>query len=97
MGSLGNPYEQPPGGSPYGDQPQPWYATGTTAAPQPPPPPTGRRRRSGLRTALLIIVAVILLVCIGTVVFAATPYGSDRIERLGTWAADESTRQAVGN
>lgn len=98
-GQPGGPYaqQQPPVGDPYGDSAPPWYATGSTTGSPSFPPPTSRRRRSGWKTALLIIVGLILLVCIGTVIFAATPYGGDQLERLGTWAAEESTKQAGGN
>ena len=90
-GGYGQPYGQQPQGSPYGDQtPQPWYATGSGDM----APPVRRSGRSGLRTALLVIVTVFLLVCIGSIVFAVTPYGSNQVERLGTWAAEEQTRQA---
>lgn len=101
-GQPQNPYGQPPpygqpAGNPYGDAQQPWYATGVTGpigagAPQPPV----KRRRAGWKTALLIIVGLILLLCVGSIIFAITPYGSDQIERLGTWAAEESTQQAGG-
>lgn len=87
-------YGQPPG-DPYADQtPQPWYATGSGSGAS--PPPVRRRGRSRWKTAILIIVGLILLVCIGSIIFAVTPYGSDQVERLGTWAAEESTRQAGG-
>ncbi len=86
----------PPSGDPYGDQtPQPWYATGSGSATTTPPPVRGRGR-STWKTAILIIVGLILLVCIGSIIFAVTPYGSHQVERLGTWAAEESTRQAGG-
>lgn len=89
---YGQPYGQPSQGNPYGDQtPQPWYATGSAETQ---PPPVKRRGRSGWKTALLVIVAMFLVVCIGSVVFAFTPYGMDQIERAGTWAAEEQTRQA---
>ncbi len=85
------PYGHQVQGNPYGNQtPQPWYATGSSDA----PPPVKRRGRSGWKTALLAIVAVFLVICIGLVVFAFTPYGMDQIERAGTWAAEESTKQA---
>ena len=72
-----------------------FIATGSGGMPASPgTPPVKRSGRSGLRTALLVIVAVFLLVCIGSIVFAVTPYGSDQVERLGTWAAEEQTRQA---
>jgi hypothetical protein len=111
-GQQQNPYgqqggygQQPPYGqqspygqqqSTYGQQPggdQPWYATGTDGS----TPPAPKRGRSGWKTALLVIIGLILLFCVGTIIFAITPYGSDQIERLGTWAAEESTRQAGGN
>lgn len=88
---YGQPYGQQSQGNPYVDQtPQPWYATGSGDTPA----PVKRSGRSPLRTVLLVIVAVFLLVCIGSIVFAVTPYGSDQVERLGTWAAEEQTRQA---
>lgn len=87
-------YGQQPTGNPYGDAQQPWYSTGP-AGPGAPPPPV-RRGRAGWKTALLIIVGLILLICVGSIIFAVTPYGSDQIERLGTWAAEESTQQAGG-
>ncbi len=91
-GAYGQQYGQQPQANPYGDQtPQPWYATGSAGDAL---PPVKRRGRSGLRTALLVIVAVFLLVCIGSIVFAVTPYGSNQVERLGTWAAEEQTQQA---
>ncbi|HEV2527852.1 MAG TPA: zinc ribbon domain-containing protein [Thermomicrobiales bacterium] len=89
-------YGQPPygqGGQDQGGQggDQPWYANSSSPAPSQP-----KRTRSGWKTALLIIVGLILLICIGSIVFAITPYGSEQLERLGTWAAEESTRQAGG-
>ncbi len=102
-GQQQSPYGQPspgygqPAGNPYGDTQQPWYATGGTGATGAgSPPPPARRRRAGWKTALLIIVGLILLLCVGSIIFAVTPYGSDQIERLGTWAAEESTQQAGG-
>ena len=77
---------------------QPWYQSGQPAA-QPgqlivAPPRSGR---STLRTVTLVALGVLLLLCVGTFIFAVTPYGSDRIERLGTWAANEQTQQANRN
>lgn len=92
QGEGQQPYSQQTQGNPYGDQtPQPWYATGSSDTPPPPVKPRGRSR---WKTALLAIVAVFLVICIGSIVFAFTPYGMDQIERAGTWAAEEQTRQA---
>jgi hypothetical protein len=44
--------------------------------------------------AFLILIALFLIACIGLVAFSQTPYGQDQFDRLGTWAAEESTRQA---
>ncbi len=98
-GQPGGPYaqQQPAAENPYGDSSPPWYATGSATGSPSFPPPTSRRGRSAWKTALLIIVGLILLACIGTVIFAATPYGGGQLERLGTWAAEESTKQAGGN
>lgn len=94
-----SPYGHDPNGPWAQPQPsnQPWYESGQPAQPgyQTAPPPT--RGRSTLRTVTLLVIGVLLLLCIGTFVFAATPYGSQRIERLGTWAANEQTQQANGN
>lgn len=92
---------QQPAGNPYGDQAQPWYASGAGQAGAGQGgsalPPAPRKRRSGWRTALLVIAGLILISCIGFVVFAFTPYGQDQLERAGTWAAETSTEEAGGN
>lgn len=101
-----SPYGQQP---PYGQhdpnaqwnqaQPtsQPWYESGQQSQPGQMMVAPPRSGRSTLKTVTLVALGVLLLLCVGTFVFAVTPYGSDRIERLGTWAANEQTQQANGN